>query len=972
MRRLPTFPLAAAVLISLTCCGCRETVAKTDLVREAARLAKGDVTPDRPAKALPAPAPAKPPSVREPRPAPSPAIRKPRPVPRPVPSPGKITATAELQAVVRRAVTSDGTTVVELANGMTVIIKPTRTTPVVSVRGYVRTGGLFEGQWLGCGLSHLLEHLVAKGAVHDGQPQTGAVAPSKQTRDRVAEIGGQSNAYTSLARTCYHISAAASKTADCIDMIAEWMSRARITREDFHREHGVVQRELEMGKDEPHRQLWYAHAANAFAGHPAAVPVIGYARPLAKVTLQDVRAYHRKTYIPQNMVFCVVGDVDTDEVLKRVRLAFGGFHRRRREAVSLPQVRPLAGVRRIVRHSPILRSVMETISFQTVALIHEDLYGLDVLSYVLGKGRASRLVQKIEREKKLVTSISSSSWTPDWGKGYFAVTFRAESDKADAAEQAILAELRSVINAGVTDNELARAKRQKTADFVHGQQTVEDIAGTLAVDYMSTGQVDFSRNYTQRIQAVTADQVRLAARKYFTFNAMAVTRMAPPWTATTRPAPTAAAPAIVASPQLFSMSEGLRLRVVLYPVDTVALVSMAYTVKGGLLAEIRETNGLGTLMTALSTRGAGRRSARQIAEFFDAAGGSITANCGNSTFYWQATVLDDSFDQALEIFAHVIRRPRFDPQELEILRPKILAGIKQTQEHWFGQLKKYHRSKFFINSPYGMLPGGREEVVERAAANHLRQFHELNIRGLVTEPAVLTIYGHFDPREVRKKIEEVFACPMKGVRFPGAEPPPRRVGPEGELYVMKTDNRQAGIMVAAPGMEITNLEDRFAMTVLDAIISGYHLPSGWLHAELRGKKLVYVVHAYNWAPLRPGAFLVYAGCQPGKAPEVVEIIKKTLRKAAAYRPSQKEIDLAVNSILTAEMLDNQSMSQKALRAGLDELYGFGYDFCAKLETHYRKVTPAEVARVAKKYLTGGYVVTVTTPKPELFQAATSR
>ena len=138
-------------------------------------------------------------------------------------------------------------------------------------------------------------------------------------------------------------------------------------------------------------------------------------------------------------------------------------------------------------------------------------------------------------------------------------------------------------------------------------------------------------------------------------------------------------------------------------------------------------------------------------------------------------------------------------------------------------------------------------------------------------------------------------------------------------------------------------------------------PEGWLHRELRGKQLVYVVHAYNWAGLAPGAFAVYAACQPDKAGEVVQIIEAKLDKASQYAPDPKEVDLAVNSILTAEILDKQEMSSLAMSAALDELYDLGYDFRGRLEKLYRQVTPQDVLRVGRKYLGKGYVTTVTTP-----------
>jgi len=868
------------------------------------------------------------------------------------------TRPAPAPAAIAERVVTKSATVVKLANGLTVIIRVTRDAPVVCVRAYVRTGGLYEGRWLGCGISHLTEHLVAEGAAHD--MGAGTAKEARQASGRVAEIGGQSNAYTSLDHTCYYISAAAGKAMDCIDLVADWMARPDITVEDFRREHGVVQRELEMRADDPARQIWQAHSANFFGRHPAGVPVIGYAGPLAKVTHEDVIAYHRRAYAPQNMIFAVVGDVDAKAVLKRVRRAFAGFTQGRAQDLTLPPVPRIAGVRRVVQTNKALREVMQRMSFRTIPLIHDDLYALDVLSYVLTRGRSSRLERMIKRKLALVTSISSSSWTPAWGAGMFTVSFRSAPDKADAAERAILDELKSVVAKGVSGDELARAKRQKVADFVYSQQTAESVAATLATDLLSTGDVDFSKNYTDRIQAVTGEDVRRAARKYFDFDAIAITRLEPEAKGPPSPKKEDLGRQAVVT-EMFKLPNGLR--VVLHPTDAVGLVAMALVNRGGVLLEDEKTNGLGAAMTALSVKGAGDRSAEQIAEFFDRAGGSIAGNCGNNTFYWRATVLDDSFDEAMEILADIVQRPTFSAKELDILRPVLQTRIKQQDENWHGQLSKYFRGKFFTGSPYRLLSIGSSDVVAAATPKLIAAWHDKHVRA---GASVLAVYGNFDAAAARRHIAKLFAAMPEGdVRLPS--PGPRKLDKRLERHVLKTNNRVAAIMVAAPGMKITDLADRLPIAVLDTIISGWHLPAGWLHTELRGKQLVYVVHAYNWSGLAPGAFQVYAACQPDKAQQVVEIIRKNLDKAASYVPTQREIDLAVNSILTAELLDNQTMDSQAMSAALDELYGFGYDFHKKLQEQYRTISPAEVLRVGGKYLGRGYVVTITTPDPKALE-----
>ncbi len=856
-------------------------------------------------------------------------------------------------------VVADEATVATLSNGLTVIVRPRRTAPVVNVKAYVRAGGLYEQEWLGCGVSHLLEHLVADDAEHHSQSGEGVQKPRDDKENRVTKIGGQANAYTTLDHTCYYISASSSRTDECIDLVADWLVRPRFTKADFEREHGVVQRELEKGRDEPNRQAWYAHMANAFRGHPAAVPVIGYAEPLAALTWEDIRAYHERMYIPQNTIFVVVGDVEIDHVLGEAREAFAGWPRGRVPELNLPEVEPITGVRRVVKAQPELTEAICRVSFRTIPLVHEDLYALDVLAYVLGRGGASRLNRELFRDRKLVTSVSTGSWTPAWGDGIFTIDYRCAPENADEAEKVILAEIERISADGVTEKELSRAKRQKFADHVHARQTAESLAGTLATDYMSTGDVAFSKHYTERIQAVTAEDVRAMARRYLGAEDMAVTRLVPEAAA----GPVAGAGDATATDieaELITLPSGLR--VVLRPTD-VGLVSMCYVTSGGVLAEDEDTNGLGTLMAALSTRGTEGRTAEEIDAFFDRAGGEIVGNCGNNTFYWRAECLADSFDEALEIFAGVVTEPAFPESELEILRPAALAAIERTDEHWFSQIQKRFRARFFAGSPYRLLATGRKEVVAEASVERLVTYHKNHVYERPGD-SVLAIYGQFDPEAAKRRLAELFEVhgdARKTLDAPTEQPDPAR-----KTYAFRTDLTQAGVIVAAPGMTVENVEDRIPITVLDTIISGYHLPSGWLHEDLRGRQLVYVVHAYNWAGIAPGAFLAYAACQPGQAPEVAETIRAKFRKAATYEPTQEEIDQAVNVILTAEALQNQAMGDQALDAALNELYGLGWDFRKRQRELYLAVTPEDVLRVGCKYLSGEYVTVVTTPKPELF------
>ena len=283
------------------------------------------------------------------------------------------------------------------------------------------------------------------------------------------------------------------------------------------------------------------------------------------------------------------------------------------------------------------------------------------------------------------------------------------------------------------------------------------------------------------------------------------------------------------------------------------------------------------------------------------------------------------------------------------------------EEQWQTQLQRFFREKFFTNSPYRFLVSGKKDVVGAVTAKQLAEYHHKNI---LAGSSVLAIYGHFDAVQTRAAVDKLFADMPKG-QVELVLPAPREVK-QAELHVLPVpkDRSATGIIIAMPGMKVTD-DDRFALNVLKTIISGWRLPSGWLHTELRGKQLVYVIHTSSVMGYAPGAYFAYAACQPDKAPEVLEIINRNLRKASTYLPKQEEINESINTILTAELLGNQTMLELSMQAAVNEMYGFGYGYPSKLEGFYRKVTPADVQRVAKKYLSGDYVTIVTTAKPEL-------
>ncbi|MGE9292077.1 MAG: M16 family metallopeptidase, partial [Puniceicoccales bacterium] len=192
-----------------------------------------------------------------------------------------------------------------LPNGLTVVSREDFSAELVSVQLWVKTGSVHEGDWTGAGLSHFLEHMLFKGT-----PTRGPLDISHE----VHAIGGHINAYTTYDRTVYYIDAPVEGAEATFDILADMGLRATLPEEEFTSERDVILREIDMGLDDPDRELFQAFTRTAFREHPYRFPVIGLRPLFEQVTREALYAYYKARYQPGNMVLVVTGALSTERV----------------------------------------------------------------------------------------------------------------------------------------------------------------------------------------------------------------------------------------------------------------------------------------------------------------------------------------------------------------------------------------------------------------------------------------------------------------------------------------------------------------------------------------------------------------------------------------------------------------------------------------------------------------------------------
>jgi len=421
-------------------------------------------------------------------------------------------------------------------------------------------------------------------------------------------------------------------------------------------------------------------------------------------------------------------------------------------------------------------------------------------------------------------------------------------------------------------------------------------------------------------------------------------------------APTATSPQAVQAELVVKKVLGNGLTLLLKRNPALPIVTIQAYFKGGVRVETPDTNGLSQLMTRLLVKGTTSRSADDIAATFDAMGGSLTADSGSNSFFVNATCLTEDFPAALAVFADVIVHPTFPAAEVEKMRRLMLAALKEQDDNWQAEVGKLFRTTFFTTRPYRLLPEGSEVALQHLQRQAIVAFHQ---RYVVPNNMVLAIFGDIDVAKTVAAVEQAltgFQAPPATFPSIPAEPVPTQM----RRQVKHTQKQVAALYVGFPGTTMANLEDRYPLYLLDAIVSGIGFPGGWLHTELRGKQLVYVVHAMNWLGLEPGYFGIIAATQPEKVDEVVGIILQNMEKARAGDFSDEEVARAKDLALIAERLERQTNDQLSRDAALNELYGLGYDFSEHDKARLGKVTRADIQRVARTYLHHPTIV-ITTP-----------
>jgi zinc protease len=397
-----------------------------------------------------------------------------------------------------------------LGNGLEVVVVPDHRAPVVTHMIWYKVGSADETPGKS-GLAHFLEHLMFKGTEKN---------PGTTFSQEVAAIGGQENAFTTSDYTAFFQRVPRDHLKAMMALEADRMTGLVLTDDVTRPELNVVLEEQNMRvANNPAGRLGEQMDAALYLNHPYGRPVIGWRQEIEKLNRDEALAFYRRFYSPNNAVVVVAGDVNPAEVKADAEATYGKVARR---ADNNPRQRPMEPVQEAPRTVTLADSRVEQPSVSRYYLAPSDTTAkpgegeaLDVLAHVLGSGANSRLYRTLVVDKAIALNAGAyySSNAIDYAKLGVYASPKPETSLREL-EGGIDAVLADVIDHGITDGELDRAKNRLIADAVYAQDNQATLARWYGAALAIGETVDMVRTWPDRIRAVTADAVQQAARTW--------------------------------------------------------------------------------------------------------------------------------------------------------------------------------------------------------------------------------------------------------------------------------------------------------------------------------------------------------------------------------------------------------------------------------------------------------------------------
>lgn len=851
-----------------------------------------------------------------------------------------------------------------LKNGMTILVRPVHMIPKVSIQLWYGVGSKDEKD-SERGIAHLIEHMIFKGTEKLSESDINVLTH---------KLSSSCNAFTSYDYTGYLFNMPSQHWHEALPVMADCMRNCTFKEDMLSSEMKAVVQELKMYRDRYLDSLVTQMLASIFSGHPYHHPIIGYKQDLWSVDSDDLRAFYEKHYVPNNATLVIVGDVDPDDVFAQAEQAFGHIPfdpTYQKEEFYLDKD---ISTKAVTLYREVAQPTV-AYAFLVPGMRDKKDHVFELLPWILGKGKTSRLHKLLVDTLHIATAVSAS-YDELFDQGVFFITAEPKSvEDIPKIEQAIADELHTLIERGVTDAELERALKQSQMDLYSLLEDIEDQAYNIGKYFLATGDPEYVFTYLDKDFEFLKTELNAALRDYFREPQMHRGAILPlpateknNWVALQKRADkederilsgrtrdTDVEPASYAlniqaqepkpfdfpKAQTFILSNGIK--VFAYNNPNTPQLDLLLNFKAKHFYEPNDKLGILRFINAMLPEGTKNYPGHALADAVESRGMGVNTFPGGISM----NMLSDDFVFGVQILRELVDRALFDEKQTEKVRNQLIAKLKyfwDEPRYFAGQLI---REYIYRNHPYSKNSMGTYETIANITHQDLLDGYK---KYLSPHGARLAVVGDLEKYDVKKELEQWLGnwqgASIQNLEFPEVQPATQEI----ITYPINRDQ----VVLSYAGVSVNRLHPDFDRLLLfDQVFSGGSLGSMSSRLfELREQSgLFYTISGslIAGADEQPGMAVVTTIVSLDRLQEAQEAITE-LVNTVAQTVTQDEFEEAKDA-LSNTLVDHFASNQSIANAFLFlDRFGYPADYFDKRAQQLHQVKLEEVMNAAEKIL----------------------
>lgn len=862
----------------------------------------------------------------------------------------------------------------QLDNGLTVLLNPDRSDPLVHVEVTYHVGSAREEPDQ-TGFAHFFEHMMFQGSKHVGDQEHFRL---------INEAGGTMNGTTNQDRTNYFQTVPANHLEKVLWLEADRMGflLEAVSQRKFEIQRDTVKNERAQRIDnqpyglvgERMDELLYPR------DHPYSWPTIGYVEDLDRVDVNDLKAFFLRWYGPNNATLVISGDFDTEQTLAWVEKYFAPIP----AGPEVKRAEPAPARLELNRHQtledPRIRMPMLYVSYPTVWLGQQDEAALDVLANVLGGGKSSLLYQELVETGKAVST----------GAGHYCselactLSIWAYANPSQNGSLAPLKEdveriINGVVERGIQPDDVTKAVTELRADLILGLDSAQGKARQLSLGQVLKGDPLYAINAWRQLSDTSPDEVTAAYQRYLKNQPHAVLSVVPAgkteWQAAEpdyvtperelpewqhidelplrtvqddvdrSQMPEAGEPVAISVPPLWQETLEGNIRLLGTVNSEIPAVSVIFALPGGQRAEAEGQAGLAALTAAMMNQGTERLSNGDFSEALERLGASITVRNGFYTNLIEVTSLTETLPETLALVEELLFHPGLRQADLDKVKSRLLESMAQSRNQPSWLARQGFNRLMYGDSRLGLPDDGLPEQVKAFTLEQVKDFYR---RYYNPNNGHVIIAGDVTPEQARQDFAFLTQWQGKAAELPPVTVPEPAAEPG--IYVIDMPGAvQSVLRVGRRALPVDATGPYFYGQLMNYNLGGNF--NSRINQNLREDKgYTYGAYSYFSGNREAGVFVVAADVRGDATADAIGEVLEEMQDFADQGPTEAELAYLKSSYSQQDALSYETLGKKAgflLNLAMLEL---SPDYLSQQQQIVAEVDTATLTEQAEKWL----------------------